>query len=143
MSVDTKTLSASVVLCICGTGTVATAQTDYARVRDEVDTIRIEANAQRFEPRQSVVAGGFPMHTSSYDVVAVWDPAGERAHEAWDMSLIYPVPGSMQMAFTNNETVGIRTQVGGLLGGADGPMESSRRGKMWDKIRLASHSNIG
>ena len=138
MSVETRTLSAAIVLCACGTATVAAAQTDYASVRDEVDTIRIEARAQRFEPRQSVVAGGFPMHTSDYDVVAVWDPAGKRAHEAWDMSLIFPVPGTMQIAFTNNETVGIREQVGGLPGAAGGPMESSRIGANFKDLWLSN-----
>lgn len=138
MPVDTKTISAAVFLCACCIGAVATAQTDYARVRDEVDTIRIEASVQRFEPRQSVVAGAFPMHTSNYDIVAVWDPAGKRAHEAWDMSLIYPVPGRMQISFTNNETVGIRNQVGGLPGAVDGPMESSRIGANFKDLWLSN-----
>ena len=138
MSFPTKTPSVAVLLCACCIATVATAQTDYARVRDQVDTIRIEATAQRFEPRQSVVAGGFPMHTSNHDVVAVWDPAGERAHEAWDMSLIYPVPGAMQIAFTNNETVGIRDQEGGLPGATGGPMESSRIGANFKDLWLSN-----
>ena len=138
MSVNPNKLAMAVFLCACGAGTVATAQTDYAWIRDEVDAIGIEARAQRFEPRQSVVAGGFPMHTSNYDVVAVWDPAGKRAHEAWDMSLIYPVPGAMRIAFTNNETVGIRNQEGGLLGAAGGPMESSRIGANFKDIWLSN-----
>ena len=138
MSFPNKTPSVAVLLCGCCIATVATAQTDYARVRDQVDTIRIEATAQRFEPRQSVVAGGFPMHTSNHDVVVVWDPAGERAHEAWDMSLIYPVPGAMQISFTNNETVGIRDQEGGLLGATGGPMESSRIGANFKDLWLSN-----
>ncbi len=35
-----------------------------------------------------MVAGAFAMHTSDYELVAVWDPAGGRAHESWDMSHI-------------------------------------------------------
>ena len=124
----TKTRSAAVFLLAVGTGSVATGQIDHERVRNDVTTIRIEARVQRFEPIQSVVAGAFPIHTSNYDLVAVWDPAGSRAHEAWDMSLIYPLPGAMQISFTNNETVGFRRQRGGLAGPSEGPMESSRIG---------------
>ena len=123
-----KTRLAAAFLLAGSIGPVATGQIDHDRVRNEVGTVRIEARVQRFEPIQSVVAGAFPIHTSNYDLVAVWDPAGSRAHEAWDMSLIYPLPGEMQISFTNNETVGIRRQSGGLAGPSDGPMESSRVG---------------
>ena len=103
MSACTKTGSAAAFLLIGSIGTVATAQIDYDWIRNEVGAVRIEARVQRFEPIQSVVAGAFPIHTSNYDVVAVWDPPGGRAHESWDMELIYPLPGEMQISFTSNE----------------------------------------
>ncbi|MDD9998503.1 MAG: MBL fold metallo-hydrolase [Rhodospirillaceae bacterium] len=138
MSVGKKPRSAAAFLCVYSVGTVATAQIDYDSIRNEVGTIRIEARVQRFEPIQSVVAGAFPIHTSNYDVVAVWDPAGGRAHESWDMELIYPLPGAMQISFTSNETVGIRRQSGGLAGQSDGPMESSRIGANFKDLWLSN-----
>ena len=139
MSVSTTSRSTALFLFACGIGTIAAGQEiDFDRIRDAVDTIRIEARAQRFEPRQSVVAGAFAMHTSDYDLVAVWDPAGNRAHESWDMSLIYPLPGTMQIAFTNNATVGTRRQSGGLAGQFDGPMESSRIGANFKDLWLSN-----
>ncbi|MYF68683.1 MAG: hypothetical protein F4181_01315, partial [Proteobacteria bacterium] len=99
MSACTKTRSATAFLLVGSIGTVATAQINNDRLRNEVGTVKIEARVQRFEPIQSVVAGAFPIHTSNYDVVAVWDPAGSRAHESWDMELIYPLPGEMQISF--------------------------------------------
>lgn len=134
----TKARLAAVFLFASGVGPVATGQIDYDRVRKEVSTVSIEARVQRFEPIQSVVAGAFPIHTSNYDVAAVWDPAGSRAHEAWDMSLIYPLPGEMQISFTNNETVGIRKQTGGLAGPSEGPMESSRIGANFKDLWLSN-----
>ena len=134
----TKARLAAVLLFTNSIGPVALGQIDYDGVRDEVGTVRIEARVQRFEPIQSVVAGAFPIHTSNYDVAAVWDPAGSRAHEAWDMSLIYPLPGAMQISFTNNETVGIRSQSGGLAGPSEGPMESSRIGANFKDLWLSN-----
>ena len=138
MSACTKTRSAAAFLLVGSIGTAATAQIDYNRVRNEVSTVRIEARVQRFEPIQSVVAGAFPMHTSNYELLSVWDPAGKRAHEAWDMELIYPLPGEMQISFTSNETVGIRRQSGGLAGQSDGPMESSRIGANFKDLWLSN-----
>lgn len=138
MSACTKTGSAAVLLLAGSTGTVATAQIDYDWIRNEVGTVRIEARVQRFEPIQSAVAGAFPIHTSNYDVVAVWDPPGGRTHESWDMELIYPLPGEMQISFTSNETVGIRRQSGGLAGQSDGPMESSRIGANFKDLWLSN-----
>ena len=138
MSVGKKPRSAAAFLCAYSVGTVATAQIDYDRIRNEVGAIWIEARVQRFEPIQSVVAGAFPIHTSNYDVVAVWDPAGGRAHESWDMELIYPLPGAMEISFTSNETVGIRRQSGGLAGQSDGPMESSRIGANFKDLWLSN-----
>lgn len=138
MSACTKTGSAAVLLLAGSIGTVATAQIDYDRLRNEVGIVRIEARVQRFEPIQSVVAGAYPIHTSNYDVVAVWDPPGRRAHESWDMELIYPLPGEMQISFTSNETVGIRGQSGGLAGQSDGPMESSRIGANFKDLWLSN-----
>ena len=149
MSACTKSRSGAAFLLLGSIGTVATAQIDYNRVRNEVSTVRVEAHVQRFEPIQSVVAGAFPIHTSNYDVVAVWDPAGWRAHESWDMELIYPLPGEMQISFTSNETVGIRRQTGGLAGQFDGPVESSRIGAnfkdLWlsNPIILLAHAEQG
>ena len=149
MSACTKTGSAAAFLLIGSIGTVATAQIDYDWIRNEVGTVRIEARVQRFEPIQSVVAGAFPIHTSNYDVVAVWDPPGGRAHESWDMELIYPLPGEMQISFTSNDTVGIRRQSGGLAGQSVGPMESSRIGAnfkdLWlsNPILLLAHAEQG
>ena len=138
MSAWTKTGPAAVFLLVGGIGTVATAQIDYDRLRNEVGAVAIEARVQRFEPIQSVVAGAFPIHTSNYDVVAVWDPAGGRVHESWDMELIYPLPGEMQISFTSNETVGIRQQSGGLAGQSDAPMESSRIGANFKDLWLSN-----
>ena len=149
MSACTKTGSAAAFLLIGSIGTVATAQIDYDWIRNEVGAVRIEARVQRFEPIQSVVAGAFPIHTSNYDVVAVWDPPGGRAHESWDMELIYPLPGEMQISFTSNDTVGIRRQSGGLAGQSVGPMESSRIGAnfkdLWlsNPILLLAHAEQG
>ena len=138
MSACTKTRLAAAFLLVGSIGTVATAQIDYDRIRNEVGTVRIEARVQRFEPIQSVVAGAFPIHTSNYDVVAVWDPPGGRAHESWDMELIYPLPGAMQISFTSNETVGTRRQSGGLAGQSVGPMESSRVGANFKDLWLSN-----
>ena len=149
MSACTKSRSAAAFLLVGSFGTVATAQIEYGAVRNEVRTVRIEARVQRFEPIQSVVAGAFPIHTSNYDLLAVWNPAGARAYEAWDMELIYPLPGEMQISFASNETVGIRRQGGGLAGRSDGPMESSRIGAnlkdLWlsNPIILLAHAERG
>ncbi len=137
MTIATKTRSIAALLLACATGTVAMGQADHARVQDVIDTIRVEASVQRFEPRQSVVAGAFPMHTSNYDVVSIWDPAGKRAHESWDMSLIYPLPGTMRISFTHNETVGNRQQEGGFAAQPNGPMESLRIGANFKDLWLS------
>ena len=123
-----------------GIGLAVDAQTSdpFNAVADEIESVRIEASVQRFEPGQSVVAGALPIHTSDYGVVTVWDPANGRAHETWDMQVFYPVPAALEFSFTYNETVGYKCGADGFLSQPDVPMESARIGASQKELWLSN-----
>ena len=119
----------------------AAAELFDASLREEVRAVRIVADVQRFEPRQSVNALGAPIHTSDYSVDVVWQPSAARASEHWQIETYYPIPASFEFTLTYDETGGLRRGSMGPLGPpGDGvaPIESARIGANFKDLWLTN-----
>ena len=77
------------LLALLGVGFAAdgvAAELFDAALRQEIQAVRIVADVQRFEPRQSINAMGAPIHTSDYSVDVTWQPANARRRTMYELA---------------------------------------------------------
>ncbi len=80
---------------------------------DRLQRLEWQATGDHFDPGQTVVAGGYGRHTSSYTLQGTWEPSGQASYQ-WDVDIHYPFLSNWQYS----ETFGPAGT--GTIDGADG-----------------------
>ena len=104
----------------------------------KVETVRIDATGQRFEPQQTIGPNAPARHASNYQLTTHWAPAEEQATEAWKLRTIYPFPNNLTFEASYHANGGTRSGRDGFRPSADGPVSPARLGAVMKDLWLTN-----
>lgn len=103
-----------------------------------IETVRITATGQQFEPLHNITPYGPPRHVSDYELTTTWAPARGQAQEDWHLFTIYPFPGTWNFAAVYHRDRGYRRGRDGFRPSAEGAVAPARIGAVFKNLWLSN-----